>query len=134
MLNAAGLRDQRLKLYSRENTGSDGFQRDAFVYSTTCWGRIDERGAEVRSAQQRLQTRVDAIADFTDDVGVVPVDGLVVDSDTSTAWWIRGSYSLRQLRRVIVALERVALEQFKTFSLHDSATTVDGTHIVDPAS
>lgn len=132
MTNAPGLRDQRLKLYRRENKGTDGFTSPVFVLDVTRWGRVDDSTAIVRMVGERLQLKIDAVAEFADEVDV-PRDGLVIDeTDTSIAWWVRGIITLRQLRRVRAGLERIASEVFSTFTLHDSAGSLDGTHIVNP--
>lgn len=131
MSTAPGLRDQRLKLYARHDKGSDGIAAPVFVLSETRWGRVDETGSLVRQAQDRLQRKVDAAAEFSDEV-TVPDNGVIVDElAPTTGWWVRGHYSVRQLRRVVVALERVSGDTFRAFTLRDSAHPLDGTHLVN---
>lgn len=128
-MNATGLRDQLIKLYERNEKGTNGFSKSVFVQTDTQWGRIDETSATSRNAQDRLQMKVDAVCEF-DDTVTVPTGGILVDPD-GTAWWVRGINPIRQLRRIRVLCDRVSGEQFTALTLQDSATTLDGTHLVD---
>lgn len=133
MTAGAGMRDQRLKLYTRHDKGTDGMVSPVYLLDVTRWGRIDETAAAVRFAQDRLQMQVDAVAEFADEV-TPPLNGLLVDeADTTVGWYVRGFVHARQTSKRVVALERVKLDTFRTFTLRDSAATLDGTHVVNPS-
>jgi len=128
--NAPGLRDQRIRLYAPVDRGSDGYVRQSFVLEGERWGRLDESRTATSLMQERLQTRVDALLEFADEV-TVPINGVVMDMADKRAWWIRGIYGVRKLRRVIVALERISDEHFRTLSVYDSPSSLDGVHVIN---
>lgn len=130
-MNATGLRDQRLRCYSRTDQGTDGEVRSVFYFSMERWGRLDDSAAAVRAAQDRLQLHLDAACEFADDV-TVPCPGIIKNKLTGECWWVRGTYGVRALRRVVVGLERVTVEEFATFEVFEAANVKDGTHLVDP--
>lgn len=132
-MNATGLRDQRVSLYTRTGQGTDGRVRSVYLFSATRWGRLDDSAAAVRVAQDRLQMKVDAVCEFADEV-TVPCPGLLKETVSGQSWWVRGVYGVRQLRRVIVGLDRISVDQFATFQVYEAADVADGTHLVDPAS
>lgn len=132
-MNATGLRDQRVMVYPRTEQGRDGRVRSVFRHDVTRWGRLDDSAAAVRFAQDRLQMRLDAICEFADEVSV-PCPGILKEEQNGTCWWVRGTYSVRQLRRIVVGLERITVEQFATFDVFEGDTTLDGTHLVNPAT
>ncbi len=126
-----GLRDQRLRLYARSDSGTEGFVRAVFTFVAEWWGRLDESHVAVTIAQQRLQVKLDAVAVFSDEP-TIPVNGVLKDTLTGQSWWIRGFNSSRQLRTTTVALERVTDDQFVTFRFTEGTTSaMDGTHLVD---
>jgi hypothetical protein len=130
MTNAVGLRDQPLRLYQRTEVGTDGYARAAFVFTAWYWGRIDENRAAVLAASERLQMKLDAVAEFADEA-TVPDKGVLVDPD-GYMWWIRGFNSIRLLRRIIVGVDRITEEEVSTFVLFESSETLDGVHLIDP--
>ena len=132
MSNAVGLRDQRLRLYTMSEQGADGLARAVYTFLYERWGRLDESSAAVRAAQAKLQLKLDAAVEFDYSVDV-PVNG-VLKSPDGTMWWIRGINSTRQLRRVLVGVERVTEELAATFQVVEGDSVLDGAHMVDPAS
>jgi len=130
MSNAPGLRDQRIRLYAPADRGSDGYVHKVYVFDAERWGRLDESRTATSLMQERLQTRVDAVVQFADEVEV-PINGVVIDVGPARAWWVRGIYGVRKLRRVIVALERISDERFRALTMYDSPPA-DGTHVVNP--
>lgn len=132
-MNATGLRDQRIRLYGPVDRGSDGYVRQSYVLEGERWGRLDESRTATSLMQERLQTRVDAMVEFADEV-TIPINGVVMDMLGGRAWWIRGIYGVRKLRRVIVALERISDEQFRTLAVYDSPTALDGAHVINIAN
>ncbi len=134
-MNATGLRDQRVRIYSLTNQGTEGEVRSVFNFSMERWARLDDSAAAVRAAQDRLQMHLDAACEFGQDSGtVVPCPGILKNKLTGECWWVRGVYGVRNLRRVVVGLERVTVEEFATFQVFEDQDTKDGTHLVDPAS
>lgn len=129
-MNATGLRDQQLKLYQRIDQGSEGLVKAAFLFTAWWWGRLDENRATVSQMEARLQQKLDATAEFADEA-IIPDNGILVDGSDGRAWWIRGVNGIRLLRRVVVGLERITEEQFATFQTYDSASQLDGTHIIN---
>lgn len=132
-MNATGLRDQRIALYERTEQGVDGRARSVYLLTVTRWGRLDDSSAAVKQAQERLQMQIDAVCEFADEV-TVPCPGLLKNTVTGDCWWVRGVYGVRQLRRVIVGLSRISVEEFASFDIFEAAAVLDGTHLVDPAS
>ncbi len=131
-MTSIGLRDQLIPVFAPQNQGSDGVVSVTYVQTGEWWGRIDEGGAQVKALQERLQTKLDAIADFALEA-VIPANGVLLDPDTGLAWWIRGVYAIRTLRVIRVGLDRIADELFATFQMYDGASKLDGTHLVTPA-
>jgi hypothetical protein len=131
MTSAIGLRDQRLRLYARSNSGTDGVVRPVFTFTAEYWGRLDDSAAAVRLAQERLQLKVDAVAEFSDEVAP-PVSGFLQDTSTGLFWWIRKFYTSRALHRVTVGLETITEEQVAQFQLFQGANPLDGVHVIDP--
>lgn len=129
MSSAVGLRDQPLRLYARSDSGTDGRTKPVFTFTAWWWGRLDESHVAVRAAQERLQMKVDAVAEFADEA-VIPDKGVCKDPD-GTLWWIRGINSNRLLRRIIVGLDRITEEQVTTTTLYESASELDGVHVID---
>jgi hypothetical protein len=132
MSNATGLRDQMLRLYARSNTGAPGKVRPTFTFSAQWWGRIDTVGSSERGAQDKLQLKYDARAQFADEC-MVPPNGVLKD-ENGTMWWLRGITYVRTNRTILVALDRIDEEQVKTFVLIEGASVLDGVHLVDPVS
>lgn len=132
-MNATGLRDMRVRMYSRTNQGLNGTTRSVFSYLRTRWGRLDDSSATVAYAQDRLRMKIDAVCEFADEVDV-PDAGILKEELSGQCWWVRGVYGVRQLRRTIVGLDRITVEEFATFEVFEAAAVLDGTHLVDPAS
>lgn len=132
-MNATGLRDQRIRVYGRTNQGLNGAVRSVFNYQVTRWGRLDDSSATVAYAQDRLRMKLDAVCEFADEVSV-PDAGLLKNEVTGECWWVRGVYGVRALRRVVVGLDRITVEEFETFQVYEADAVLDGSHLVDPAS
>lgn len=132
MSNATGLRDQMLRLYTRTNQGVRGNVRDVFVFSNQWWGRIDTMSSSVRNAQDKAQLRYDAQAQFADECAV-PAQGILKDED-GVIWWLRGVTAVRANRTILVGLDRIDEEKYKTFVLIEGDSTLDGVHLVDPVA
>lgn len=131
MSTAVGLRDQRLRFYARSDAGRDGNVRAVFSFvAPEAWGRLDESSSQVAVFAQRLQLKIDAVAEVADEI-TVPVHGICKDPD-GVLWWIRGINRVRQLRRVLIGVERVTEDVAVTTILYENASTLDGTHLVDP--
>lgn len=129
--SAIGLRDQRVRVYERTDQGTDGFPRPVFRLLYTRWGRLDDTAAATRIAQQKLQLQIDAVCEFSSETEVPP-NGILKDGD-GIPWAVRGIYGVRQLRRTVVGLERIAEEKYRTFEVYEGNSTLDGVHMVDPA-
>ncbi len=132
MTNAVGLRDQALRLYARRDIGTDGYTKKAYVFTAWWWGRLEETRAAVHASEQRLQMKLDAVAEFAHEA-VVPDKGVLVDPD-GTMWWIRGFNSNRLLRRMIVGLDRITEEQVTTVTLFEMSSNLVGVQVVDPSA
>jgi hypothetical protein len=132
MGNAVGLRDQMLRLYARANAGAPGKVRPTFTFSAQWWGRLDVGSSTERGAQDKLQLRYDARAEFADEC-VVPPNGVLKDQD-GVMWWIRGITAVRTNRAILVGLDRIDEEQAKTFTVYEGKSTLDGAHLIDPAT
>lgn len=132
-MNATGLRDTPLRMYARSNNGSDGFVRSIFTYAAWWWGRVDETSVTVRANADKLQMKLDAVAEVADEA-VVPVGGILKNDVSGDCWWIRGINPVRQTRRQVIGLERISEEQLATFTLYEGASTLDGVHLVEPAT
>ncbi len=130
-MNAVGLRDQRISLYERRDDADDdgGYSQAVFYLASTRWGRLDSSNAAISEMQRRLGQKVDAVAEFSDEA-TIPLNGVAVNVGTNEAWWIRGSYDSRMLRRVHVALDRVTDEQFRGFTLYPPDNFVHGVPVV----
>ena len=129
-MTAPGLRDQRVRLYAPVDRGSDGYVHGAYVFECERWSRLDETRAATSLMQERLQTRVDAIAEFADEV-TIPINGVLVNAADRRAWWVRGITTARQTRRVLVGLERISDERFKELDVYDAPSPLDGTHVIN---
>ena len=129
--SAVGLRDQMLRLYARSNVGARGNVRPTFTFSAQWWGRIDTLSSSVRAAQEKLQLKFDAQAQFADEC-VVPSNGILKD-ENGVIWWLRGVTAVRTTRVILVGLERIDEELSKTFVLLEGASVLDGVHLIDPA-
>ncbi len=133
MTSAIGLRDQRVRTYAKSDQGTDGVVRPVFTFANEYWGRIDESAAAVRFAQEKLQLKVDALAEFSDDVAI-PVNGFLLDTLTGLHWWVRKIYNVRALHRLWVGLEAISEELVATFTIYEGASTLDGVHVIDPGT
>jgi hypothetical protein len=139
MSSAVGLRDQRLRLYARQEGGSDGYVEPHFLFTVERWGRLGSGRSSSQAPStggggpgERQQMKTDAVAEFAFEVAAeVPLAGLLRDPD-GVLWWIRGIDPRRQTRRVVVGVDRVTPEEATTFIVYDGASPLGGTHVVDP--
>lgn len=139
MSSAAGLRDQRLRLYARQDGGSDGYVATYFLFTVERWGRIGSSRSLSQAPStggggpgERQQMRTDAVAEFAFEVGPeVPMAGIIRDPD-GTLWWVRGVDQRRQTRRTLVGVDRVTPEEATTFLLQDDPSPLGGVHVVEP--
>jgi hypothetical protein len=134
MYVAPGLLDQRLRLYTREDGGADGFQRPVYVYAGEFWGRIDAT-ADTQTVplapQGHVEGRTSAVAFLNE---AAPVDGfglLRVDSD-GPLYFVRGIVKVRQLRLLRVDLEAIDPTAYGEFMVYEDADVLDGIHLVNP--
>lgn len=107
---SVGLRDQRAQLFSRGDSGHDGFVFPSYTFTVERWARIDESAVAVRAMSAKLEMVLDAVATFADEV-TVPVAGVLKDQD-GKYWWIRGIDDMRQTRSVVVGLQRIAVGEY----------------------
>lgn len=126
--------DQRLRFYAPSDSGSGGFGRPVYTFTTERWGRVDPMTAAETVAYQaathteyRIQTR-GSVAIETDvpDAGLVRVDDVL--------YWVRGTVDVRVTRRREIALERIEPTAYADFSVTDTAPTTDGLHLIVPSS
>src|ERR1017187_628558 len=129
MPNATGLRDQMLRLYARSNAGRGCTVRPVFTFTAEWWGRVDTLTSSTHSAQDKLQLKFDAQAQFADEC-TVPANGVLKD-ESGTLWWLRGIVKIRATRTLLVGLDRIDEELAKTFTLYEGASTLDGVHLLD---
>lgn len=130
-VNATGLRDQLVRFYARHDFGSDGQVQEAFLYTESAWGRVDEKSSVVRTQEGALRTVITSEAEF-DDAAEVPPNGVLLDPDGPRAWWIRGINTTRALRRTCVTLDRIPEEAFRLLLGFPASEPFTGTQLVDP--
>jgi hypothetical protein len=132
-INAAGLRDQRLRVYRREDAGAEGFSRPVFVFDGEWWGRLDAAPASTRTGQQPMaayEMQSDARATVAYEIHI-PADGMVyVDG---LAFLVRGVVRDRLLWRTEITLARVASDTVTISSKYDTQGELGGYHLVDPS-
>lgn len=128
----ASVHDQSLRLYERQQRGTDGVSVPVFVFTNWWWGRLDEQKAYSRTIDQKVQHTFDAIAEFGDDA-YIPIQGVLKDED-GNLWWIRGAQSQRATRLQTVSLDRISEEVVTTVTLIERADALNsGTQLVEPS-
>jgi hypothetical protein len=126
-----GLRNERVRIYTRTDGGSDGFARPVYTFLAERWGRVAYAGAQFRlggTPAAAYDTRYDALATFADEI-TLPTDGLLLAG--GEVFYLRGTVRSTLLRRQTVRLERVSAETFARFTLFEGDSVHDGTHLVD---
>lgn len=132
LMDAPGLRDQRVRLYTRHDVGADGFPRVVYVFAAEWWGRLDGAPASTRtgqSPQASAEMQTDArltLAYYTD----VPPTGLVLVDET--AYLVRGVVRDRLTWRTEVTLSRVTSDTVTRYVEYDGEGSSGGYHLVDP--
>jgi hypothetical protein len=132
-INAAGLRDQRLRVYRRDDAGADGFSRPVFVFDGEWWGRLDAAPASTRTGQQPMaayEMQSDARATVAYEIHI-PADGLVLVD--GVAFLVRGVVRDRLLWRTDISLSRVASDAVTISTKYETPGELGGYHLVDPA-
>jgi hypothetical protein len=136
MYVAPGLLDQRLRLYTREDAGADGFQRPVYVYAGEFWGRIDETASNQNvsmSPQAHVEARSDAVAFLSEEA---PVDafGILRVDNLSPIYWVRGIVKNRAVRLQRVTLQAINPTDFAQLTVYESDDVLDGVHLVAPTN
>lgn len=116
MTQVPGLLTQRVRLYTPENIGANGFDKVVYRFTGEWWGRVGERAAteNVPQAPQatreyRLQGRA-VVADYVP----IPLNGVLTEG--GDLWWIRGVVKSDQRRQQVVTLERIQPNEFVTLA------------------
>ncbi len=77
---STGLRDQRIRVFGYNSTGSDGWASSEFPYVGEYWGRLEPAGGREATIAAQAQQKVDAVAVF--DINVeVQRDGILKGPD-----------------------------------------------------
>jgi hypothetical protein len=131
-MDSPGLRDQRVRIYHRQDVGADGFPRVVYVFLAEWWGRLDGAPATTRtgqapqaSAEMQTEARL-TLAYYAEvpETGLALVDGV--------AYLVRGIVRDRLTRRTEVTLSRVASDTVTRYLQYDGEGSSGGYHLVDP--
>lgn len=136
MYVAPGLLDQRLRVYTREDAGADGFQRPVYVFAGEWWGRIDataDTQTVPLSPQAHVETRTAAVAYLADHIPITTTGILRVDN-LPPLYFVRGIVKVRALRLQRVELEAIAPTAYAQFTLYEDEDVLDGVHVVAPTN
>lgn len=131
-IDTPGLRDQRIRLYAREDHGADGFPRPLYVFVGEWWGRLDvgssntRIGSSPQSAFEDQDTARLTLAYYAE----VPSDGIALVGET--AFMIRGTVRDRLTWRTTVTVDRVATDRVARYTTYDAVGDSAEYHLVDP--
>lgn len=131
-IDTPGLRDQRVRLYAREDHGADGFPRPLYVFTGEWWGRLDvgsatsRIGSSPQSAFEDQGTGRLTLAYYA----VVPSEGIALVGET--AFLIRGSVRDRLTWRTTVNVDRVATDRVARCTEYDAVGDSAEYHLIDP--
>lgn len=134
MSSTTSLRDQRLRIYERQEAGSNGFSRPVYVYLYTLWGRLDIAEQHQSNPSQPLGhteyvTRIAASFSYR---AAIPENGMIKRGDE--VYFIRGVVPQRQTFSKDVVLQRVSPENFAEFDTFEGDSVLDGLHLVYSSS
>ena len=75
---SVGLRDQRVRIYTYSDAGSDGFAASRYTFSVERWGRFELPSGREQTLAGKADKQLDGVVAFADEVAVTIHDLLVV--------------------------------------------------------
>lgn len=111
---SAGLRDQRIRVFSYSDTSADGRMSSGYAYIGEYWGRIEAPSGRERTTAGQAEQEVDAVITLNINAPVT-LDGLVKGPDGKAY-------------KVSAVLPRRMLQELEVYAVYadDSTMTLTG--------
>lgn len=95
------LRDQRGRIYTYADVGSDGFAKARYTFSVERWCRFEVPSAREQTLAAKADERLDGVVAFADETTVGIHDLLIIDA---VQYKVTGVKPRRQPREIVCSV------------------------------